>query len=311
MDYRKFIRAQVDEIRNTVGAARAISALSGGVDSSVATVLAHKAIGDNLAVVFLDDGFMRQDEAKEVRAAFGKLGINVKVLDVQAQFFAALKGLTDPEEKRKAFRHTFYNVLGKAIQESGARYLVQGTIAPDVIETKKAVKTQHNVLEQIGIDPKLGYGFSAVEPLKTLFKPQVREVGRLLGLPAKMHQRMPFPGPGLSCRVVGEVTPERVEIVRKACRIVEQETAKYKPFQAFGVLLADKATGLASDGMRAFGHIVSVRVVDSKDAMTAKPTRLSWQSFQKIQQRIIKEIPGVTKVVYDLTPKPPSTIEYI
>ncbi|MBN1809052.1 MAG: ExsB family transcriptional regulator [Planctomycetes bacterium] len=311
MDYRKFITRQVAEIKKTVGKGKAISALSGGVDSAVATVLAHKALGKNLTVVFLDDGLMRQDEPTEVRSAFAKLGIKVKVINCQKNFFAALKGLADPEDKRKAFRDTFYKTLGKAVKQSKAMFLVQGTIAADVIETKKGVKSQHNVLEQIGIDSKKGYGFSAIEPLKKLFKPDVRIVGKLLGLPAKFHQRMPFPGPGLATRVVGEVTPERVKIVRKACKIVEEETAKYKMFQAFGVLLADRATGLTSGGRRAFGNIIAVRAVDSKNAMTATPTKLTWATLTKIQQRIVKEIPGVTKVLYDLTPKPPSTIEYI
>lgn len=311
MNCRKFIQEQEREIKEAVGKGRALSALSGGVDSAVATVLAHKALGKRLAVVFIDDGLMRENEAKEVAGAFKKLGIKVKVVNAQRLFFGKLKGLTDPEEKRKVFRDTFYKTLGKEVKAAKATHLVQGTIAADVIETKRAVKTQHNVLEQIGIDPKKGYGFAALEPLKTLFKFQVREVGRALGLPAMMYQRMPFPGPGLATRVVGEVTPKRVEIVRRACRIVEEEVAKLKPFQAFGVLLADQATGLKANGRRAFGNIVAVRCVESKDAMTAKATALPWKVLERIRDRILKDIPAVTKVVYDLTPKPPSTIEYI
>jgi len=311
MDYGKFVKSQIADIKKTIGKEKAISALSGGVDSSVATLLAHKALGSNLKVIFIDTGQMRQNEPQQVKKTFAELSIKVQVIDARKQFFAALKGLTDPEEKRKAFRDTFYKTFGKAVKTSGARFLVQGTIAPDIIETKKAVKTQHNVLGQIGIDSKRGYGFTAVEPLKTLFKPDVRQVGKILGLPAVMHQRMPFPGPGLSCRVVGEVTPDRVEIVRRACKIVEEETKQFKPFQAFGVLLADRATGLKRDGTRAFGNIVAIRCVDSKDAMTAKPTKVTWAAMVRMQERIVKEIPGVTKVLYDLTPKPPSTIEYI
>ena len=300
-------------MRKTVGDGKVVSALSGGVDSAVATVLGHKAVGKQMKVIFIDDGLMRQDEPKQVKTAFKKLGIPVKIIDAKKKFFAALKGLADPEEKRKAFRDTFYKTFSKAVKDSKATYLLQGTIAADVIETKKAVKTQHNVLEQIGIDPKKGYGYGILEPLKTLFKDEVRKVGKALGLPRAMYERMPFPGPGLATRVVGEVTPKRTEIVRKACAIVEQEIkkAKLKPFQCFGVLLSDKATGLAKNGGRAFGDIVVVRSVESKNAMTADVTRIPWKTLEKIQKRIVKEIPSVTKVLHDITPKPPSTIEYI
>jgi GMP synthase (glutamine-hydrolysing) len=311
VDYRRFASAQIAHIRRTVGSAAAVSALSGGVDSAVTTVLGHKALGRRLKVLFIDDGLMRQDEPQTVKRTFAGLGIRVTVIDAAKTFFAALKGLTDPEEKRKAFRDTFYKVFGKAVRESGAEFLLQGTIAADIVETKKGVKTQHNVLDQIGISAKRGYGFTTIEPLKTLYKPDVRKVGRVLGLPKEMYSRMPFPGPGLSCRVLGEVTPERVEIVRQACRIVEEETAGLKRFQAFGVLLADKATGVTKDGRRAFGNIVAVRCVDSENAITASATRLTWPVLERIQSRITKQIGSVTKVLYDLTPKPPSTIEYI
>jgi GMP synthase (glutamine-hydrolysing) len=311
MNYRQFADRQIQSIRKTVGKAAAVSALSGGVDSAVTTVLGAKALGKRLKVLFIDDGLMRQDEPQAVRKAFARLGIQVTVVHAARKFFAALAGLTDPEEKRKAFRDTFYKVFGKAVRDSGAAFLLQGTIAADIVETRKGVKTQHNVLDQIGISAKRGYGFTTIEPLKTLYKPGVRKVGRVLGLPAAMYQRMPFPGPGLSCRVLGEVTPERVEIVRRACRIVEDETARFRRFQAFAVLLADKATGVTKSGRRAFGHIVSVRCVDSENAITAAPTKLPWRVLMTLQQRITREIPGVTKVVYDLTPKPPSTIEYI
>jgi GMP synthase (glutamine-hydrolysing) len=277
----------------------------------VTTVLGHKAIGSRLKAIFIDDGLMRQEEPREVKQAFGRLGIKVQVINAREQFFAALKGITDPEDKRKAFRDTFYKVFGKAARASKARFLLQGTIAADIIETKKAVKTQHNVLEQIGIDPKRGYGFAAVEPLKTLFKDEVRKVAAAVGLPRSISQRMPFPGPGLACRVLGEVNTGRVEIVRKACKIVEEETARIRKFQAFGVLLADQATGVKKNGTRAFSHIIAVRCVDSKNAMTASATKLPWAVLERIQRRITKEIPSVTKVLYDLTPKPPSTIEYI
>jgi len=311
VNHGTFAARKVEEIRRTVRNGKVISALSGGIDSSVATVLGHRALGKNLQVIFIDDGLMRGGESAQVKATFRKLGITVKVINARKNFFAALRGLTDPEEKRKAFRDAFYRTFKKAVKASGAQFLLQGTIAPDIIETKKAVKTQHNVLEQIGIDAKKGYGFIALEPLKTLFKPDVRKVGKILGLPAKVYQRMPFPGPGLLCRCLGEATPARIEIVRKACRIVEEETRTFKPFQAFGVLLSDRATGLTPQGGRHFGNIIAVRCVESNDAMTAKATRLPWKTLERIRDRILKAIPAVTKVVYDITPKPPSTIEYI
>jgi len=311
VDCKKFVREQIDSIRGTVGSETAISALSGGVDSAVVTVLGHRAIGKQLKALFIDDGLMRQDEPKQVRDDFRKLGIQVKVVNARKQFFDALKGITDPEEKRKAFRDTFYKTFGKAVRDSGARFLLQGTIAADVIETKKGVKTQHNVLEQIGIDPKGGYGFVVVEPIKTLFKDDVRRVGKALGLPARLYQRMPFPGPGLATRCLGEVNPKRIAIVRKACQIVEDETRGMKVFQAFGVLLADQATGVTQGGRRRFGDIIAVRCVNSERAITATATKLPWTTLEKIRDRILKGIPSVTKVLYDLTPKPPSTIEYI
>jgi len=251
---RKFVREAVAEIRETVRDERAISALSGGVDSSVVTALGHRALGDRLEVIFIDDGLMRQDEPREVKEAFGEMGIKVRVINAKKRFFAALAGLTDPEDKRKAFRHTFYEVFGEAVKKSGACFLLQGTIAPDVIETKGKVKTQHNVLDQIGISAKGKYGFQVIEPIKTLYKPGVRRVARALGLPKAFSERMPFPGPGLMTRCVGEATPRRIEIVRRACKIAEEETTRYKPFQAFGVLLADKATGLTKAGKRHYGR---------------------------------------------------------
>jgi len=312
VNVKKFIAEKVEEIRRIVGEGKALSALSGGVDSAVCTLLARRALGDRqLTVVFLDDGLMRMNEAEEVRTAFERLGVRVNVLDVQADFFAALKGLTDPEEKRKAFRATFYRTLQKAVREAGATFMIQGTIKPDIFETQKGVKTQHNVLDQIGINAKEGFGFTVVEPLVDLYKPDVRRVGRALGLPAKMYQRQPFPGPGLSARILGEVTPERVEVVRRAGRIVEEETARFRPFQAFAVLLADRATGVTREGTRAMGDMLAIRVVDSRNAVTARATKLPWATLRKIQERLVREIPSVTKVLYDLTPKPPSTIEYV
>ncbi len=311
MDATTFVHEAIEGIRNEVGDAKAISALSGGVDSSVVTVLGHKALGEQLEVIFIDDGLMRQDEAQEVKNAFGEMGISVDIIDAQERFFDALADLTDPEDKRKAFRHTFYQVFGEAVKASEARFLLQGTIAPDVIETQGKVKTQHNVLDQIGISAKGEYGFQVIEPIKTLYKPGVREVARAVGLPEAFSERMPFPGPGLMTRCVGEATPDRIETVRRACKIAEEETTEYKPFQAFGVLLADKATGLTKARERHYGDIVVIRCVQSEDAMAATPTKLSWPVLERIRDRVLEDCPSVTKVLFDLTGKPPSTIEYI
>jgi GMP synthase (glutamine-hydrolysing) len=310
LDVKKFIEEKIRDIKETVGKERAISALSGGVDSSTCTVLAHRAVGDNLKVIFIDDGLMRENEPEEVKEIFSGMGIPVEVIDAQEEFFKALEGKSDPEEKRKAFRDIFYTVFGKEVLKSEAKFLIQGTIAADIIETKGGVKTQHNILEQIGIDPEKGYGFKAVEPLKEIFKHQVREVAKELGLPEKLYSRMPFPGPGLATRVVGEANPARIELVRKATSIVEEEIEALRPFQAFAVLLSDKGTGI-EEGTRKFGEIIIIRSVESKDAMTAEPTQIPWEVLQKISERITVEIPSVTRVAYEITPKPPATIEYI
>lgn len=310
MDVKKFAEEKIEDIRSAVGSERAISALSGGVDSSTCTVLAHRALGDDLKVIFIDDGLMRAQEPQDVRLIFGDLGINVDIVDAQEEFFEALKGKVDPEEKRKAFRDKFYSVFGNEVLKSEAKFLVQGTIKADIIETKGGVKTQHNILEQIGIDPEKGYGFKVVEPLKELFKPEVREVAKEVGLPEKIHQRMPFPGPGLATRVVGEANPASIALVRKATQIVEEEISSLKPFQAFAVLLSDKGTGVES-GERRFGNVIIVRSVESRDAMTAEPTQVPWDILMKISQRITSELPEVTRVAYEITPKPPATIEYV
>jgi len=310
MNVKKFIADKVKEIKDTAGAETAISALSGGVDSSVCTMLAARALGRQLKALFIDDGLMRQGEPEEVREVFARLGVKVEIIDARRDFFKALKRKADPEKKRKAFRERFYKVFGREVKRSGARFLVQGTIKADVIETRGGVKTQHNILEQIGIDPEKGFGFRVIEPLKDLFKPEVRLVGQALGLPARVYGRMPFPGPGLACRVVGAVTPERVDIVRRATVLVEAELGRFKPFQAFAVLLSDRATGVESGG-RKFGDIIIVRSVDSRDAMTARPTQVPWTALNRLAKKITDELPGVTRVCYELTPKPPATIEYV
>ncbi len=310
MDLKRFVNEKVQEISVTAGENRVISALSGGVDSAACTVLAHRAIGDRMKVIFIDDGLMRENEPQEVRDIFVELGITVDIVDAREEFFKALSGKSDPEDKRKAFRNTFYSVFGREVKVSEARFLMQGTIAADIMETKGGVKTQHNILEQIGIDPEAGYGFKVIEPLKELFKHEVREVAAELGLPESIHQRIPFPGPGLATRVVGEVTPERVELVRRATKIVEDALLPLKPFQALAVLLEDRGTGVV-DGERRFGNILIVRSVESRDALTAEPTQVPWDTLLKLSRRLTSEIPEVVRVAYEITSKPPATIEYI
>jgi GMP synthase (glutamine-hydrolysing) len=304
-----FIKKSMKSIEKQVGKGIALCATSGGVDSMVCAFLAHRALGKQLIALFIDDGLMREGETKTVSETLRKHGIRTVVIPAAKDFFKALKGKTDPEDMRKAFRDVFYRTLGKAVRKYRATHLIQGTIAADIKETKGKIKSQHNVLSQIGISPKK-YGLKIIEPLVKLYKPGVRKVGKALKLPKVIYQRMPFPGPGLATRVVGEVTPARVRIVRKATVIVEKEMKRFKPFQTFAVLLNDRATGIKK-GKRIFGNIIVIRSVESKDALTALPTKVPYTILEKIQRRIYREIPQVTKVLYDLSPKPPSTIEYI
>ena len=308
-DSKKFIQEKIQEIKNVVRQEKAVVATSGGVDSSVCAVLAARSLGENLRIVFLDSGLMRESEGGKIKKIFKKLGLNLEIKNVADNFFKALKGIEDPEEKRIAFRGAFYQTLSKVVRKEKTSFLIQGTIKADIIETKGRIKTQHNVLEQIGIDTQK-YGLSVVEPLKNLYKPEVRKVAKALRLPKEIWNRMPFPGPGLALRVLGEVRPQRVKIVRKAHVIVEKELRPFSPFQAFAVLFEDKATGKRK-GERQFGDIISIRSVESEDAMTARVTKIPWKVLSKIQRRITQEIPSVIKVLFDITPKPPSTIEYI
>jgi len=307
-DAKEFIEEALAEIRKTVGANKVISACSGGVDSTVTTALVHRAAGDNLIAVFIDDGLRREGEPEFVMRTLKNLGIKARYIDAKAEFFAALKGKTDAEEKRKAFRDKFYKTLGKAAKEEKIGLIAQGTIKADIIETTKGIKSQHNVLSQIGINPEI-YGYKILEPLRELFKPDVRKVARELGLPREVSERMPFPGPALSLRVLGEVTPERVAVVRKATEIVEEETRDLGTFQNFAVLHNDKATGI-KNGERIYGNIITVRIVDSEDAVKAKARQVPYQILMRIAERITQEIPSVVRCLYDLTNKPPSTIEF-
>jgi len=304
----EFIENAVGETRKIVGKSRVISACSGGVDSTVATVLVHKAIGENLVAVFIDDGLRREGEPEFVMRTLKNLGIRAIIVDAKKEFFDVFKGKTDAEEKRKAFRDRFYKTLSKISAEEKIEFITQGTIKADVIETIKGIKSQHNVLEQIGIDPKT-YGYKILEPLKELFKPDVRKVARQLGLPKEISERMPFPGPALSLRVLGEITPEKVSIVRQATGIVEEETKELGTFQNFAVIHNDKATGIKNGG-RVYGNIITVRIVESEDAITAKAKQVPYAVLMKISQRITEEIPSVVRCLYDITDKPPATIEF-
>jgi GMP synthase (glutamine-hydrolysing) len=311
LDSNTFIDKKVEEIAAAVGDGQAINALSGGVDSSVVTMIAHKALGNRLKSYFIDTGLMRQDEPQQIVSWFKELGVVVEILDAQKQFFDALKGLTDPEEKREAITQTFYkDVFGKLVRESGAKHLLQGTNYTDIEETVAGVKRQHNILEQLGIDTEEQFGYIVIEPLIELRKPAIREIGRITGLPADMYQRPPFPGPALAARVIGEVTPERVALVRTATVIVEEELKNTGAFQYLAVLHEDKVTGMRN-GKRDYGMQIEVRCWDSEDAKTGSATRLPFDTLEKLADRITEEVSGVVSVTYSITKKPPSTIEVV
>jgi len=394
-DSKAFVEAEVEEIKKSIGNEKALVAVSGGVDSTTCAVLTHKAIGENLVCVILDDAFMREGEPECVTEILSKPPLNVptKIVNVRERFLQVMKGLRDAEEKRKMFRETFYQILGETAEKEGCKILVQGTIRADIVETVGGVKTQHNVLEQMGINPMERYGFKVVEPLVTLFKEQVRIVARHLGLPAEISERQPFPGPGLSVRVVGEIRHDKLETLKKATTIVEREFAKHKPSQYFAVIIdneeieqqsgivhiqetvarllnvpsrnvqvrifTDRATGVES-GKRRYGEIVGIKVetlngqvhqttiqnmvslqakivtekpavarvfyavkdlaekkpyvigvrsVQTRDFLTAKVSEIPWTTLNKVAEEIVKECPNVSTVYYDVTPKPPATIE--
>lgn len=310
MDYKAFIEEQIAVIRDTVKDGLAINALSGGVDSSVVTVLGHRALGERLKTVFIDNALMREGEPQRVVEVMADMCIPLEVVDARRDFLKALAGLTDPEDKRNAVTRTFYaKVFGDLVRKSGAKYLLHGTILTDIEETLAGIKRQHNILAQLGIDPQHEYGYQVLEPLKTLRKDGVRQVAAVLGLPPAIARRMPFPGPALATRIVGEVTEQRLATVRRATAIVEAELSDTSVFQYLAVLLSDKATGIRN-GKREFGEIIVVRCVDSVDAREATAVELPWDKLRRISSRIT-EIPGVNRCLYDLTPKPPATIEYI
>ncbi len=308
---QQFIDEQIDELSSTVGDGLAINALSGGVDSSVVTMLGHKALGNKLKTYFIDSGLMRQDEPRQVRSWFAELDVPVEIIDAKDDFFGALKGLTDPEEKREAITQTFYKkVFGKLVRESGAKYLLQGTNYTDVEETVAGIKRQHNILEQLGIDTRKAFGYHVLEPVLRLRKTGIRRLGEALGLQKEIYTRPPFPGPALSARVIGEVTRQRVETVRQATVIVEKELAPIGAFQYFAILHRDRVTGMR-EGKRDYGLQIEVRCWDSKDAITAAPTNVPFQTLRKIADEITRNVPGVVSVTYNIATKPPSTIEVV
>jgi GMP synthase (glutamine-hydrolysing) len=311
---KNFIIRAVQEIRQTVDNEKAIVALSGGIDSSTVTALASKALGKNLTAVFVDHGFMREGEPEFVDKTFGKLGINFVLVDAEEQFLKKLEGATDPEEKRRIIGKEFVRVFETVAKKVGAVYLIQGTIYPDRIESgfrkfSDKIKTHHNVA---GLPTKMDFK-QVVEPLRDLYKDEVRKVAEKLDLPKEIVWRQPFPGPGLAVRVTGEVTKEKVEILRKADHIVTEEiekaTLKDSLWQYFAVLTDTKSTGVKGDA-RAYGYTVAVRAVESREAMTASFAKIPYDVLEKISTRITNEVPQVVRVVYDITHKPPATIEW-
>jgi len=307
----QFIKEKVNMIRSTVGDGIAINALSGGVDSSTVTMLGHQALGGNLKTCFIENGLMRESEPEMVVNLFRKLGVTVEIIDAREEFLTALKGITDPEEKREAITQTFYkSVFGRIVRESQAKYLLQGTILTDVDETVAGIKRQHNVFEQLGIDPQEAFGYRIIEPLIQLRKDGVRKVGSALGLPSGLFDRIPFPGPALAARIIGEVTDERLKTVRKATTIVENLLKDTGAFQYMAILHEDRVTGMV-DGKREFGQQIELRCWDSVDARTATPTQLSFDKLTKLADEIIQQVPGIVSVTYNIATKPPSTIEAV
>jgi len=285
-------------------------ALSGGVDSSVAALLVHKAINKNLISIYVDSGLMREGETKSLQEVFqNHYKMNVVIIDAKQEFLKALKGITDPEQKRKLIGRVFIEVFEKEAKAAGAKFLVQGTIYPDVIESagsklSQKIKSHHNV----GGLPE-NMKLVLVEPLRNFYKDQVKIIGRILGLPNEIINRQPFPGPGLAVRIIGEVTNEKLEILRKADAIVQEELKDVDLWQAFAVFTGIKTTGVRGDE-GVYGETIAIRAIEAKDAMSANFAKLPYELLEKISTRIVNEVKEVNRVVYDITTKPPATMEW-
>ena len=311
-----FIEEAVADIRNQVGDEHVVLGLSGGVDSSVVAALIHKAIGNKLICVFVDHGLLRKNEKEMVKEIFERnFGMNLVVVDAADRFLDKLAGVTDPEKKRKIIGKEFIEVFAEAAAASKAPFLGQGTIYPDILESisfdgnpNGVIKSHHNVG---GLPENLK--FKLVEPVERLFKDEVREVGRKLGLPSELIDRHPFPGPSLGVRHVGEIRRETLAILREADNIVTEELLSsgwyHRTWQTFAIFVPVKTTGIR-DGRRSYDYVVAIRSINSVDAVTAEVVQLPWELLFKMSDRIIKEVPGVNRVVYDITQKPPGTIEW-
>jgi len=310
-----FISSKIEDIRRKVGKSKILCALSGGVDSSVLVCLLYKAVGENVIPVFINNGLLRKDEETEVRNAFKKMGIDIHYVDASHSFLKRLKGVEDPEKKRKIIGEEFINIFYEVAKVyENVDFLAQGTLYPDVIESRQVkgpsarIKTHHNV----GGLPK-DLKFKLIEPLKELFKDEVRKVGKILGLPEEYVKRQPFPGPGLAIRIIGEVTEEKLDILRNSDDIITSEIKKAgfydKLWQSFAVFLPVRTVGVMGD-RRTYDYTVVIRAVESVDGMTADWAKLPYELLSKISTRIINEVSGVNRVVYDISSKPPATIEW-
>lgn len=306
----KFVHDLIDDIADSIGNEKAVCAISGGVDSSVAALLVQKAIGKNLTPIYIDSGLMREGETKALEKAFVEdSGVVVDIVDAKDEFLKALRGVVDPEQKRKIIGKVFIDVFEKEAKKINAKFLVQGTIYPDVIESKGSkhaqnIKSHHNV-GGLPVNMKL----ILVEPLRNFYKDQVRKIGEILGLPESITSRQPFPGPGLAVRIIGEVSEYNVEILRKADTIVTEELKDIELWQAFAVFTGIKTTGVRGDN-RAYGETIAIRAIEAEDAMSANFAHLDYKVLEKISVRIVTEIPEVNRVVYDITNKPPATMEW-
>ena len=302
----KFIEEAITKIKNEIGDEKAIIALSGGVDSSVCSVLVKEAIGDNLTAVFVDHGLLREGEAEQVCEIF-KDRLNFKYVDASEEYLKELEGVDNPEEKRKIIGRVFIEVFEREAEKIDAKFLVQGTIAPDWIESEGNIKSHHNLALPSGMV------LDVVEPIRELYKDEVRLIGDELGLPEELVQRQPFPGPGLAVRVIGPLTKENLRVCRKADAIVREEIKAAEIdkqlWQYFAVLTDTKVTGVKGD-QRDFGYLVVLRLISSIDAMTAYVPELPWEVIRKISQRITSKMPEVTHVALSISDKPPSTIEF-